>query len=70
MIRYNIAKSANVALEVYDVTGKLVESVDQGQQVAGQHQIDLNTASYAPGVYFYTLNVDGVKVTRKMIIAE
>jgi len=70
MIRYNIANSANVALEVYDVTGKLVESVDQGQQVAGQHQIDLNTASYAPGVYFYTLNVDGVKVTRKMIIAE
>ncbi|HTF03747.1 MAG TPA: T9SS type A sorting domain-containing protein [Bacteroidia bacterium] len=70
MIRYNIANSADVSLEVYDVTGKLVETVDQGQQVAGQHQVDLNTSAYAPGVYFYTLNVDGVKVTRKMIVTE
>ncbi len=70
IIRYNIANSADVALEVYDVTGKLVETVDQGQQSAGQHQFDLNTTTYAPGVYFYTLNVDGVKVTRRMVIAE
>lgn len=69
-IRYSIINSADIALEVYDMTGKLVSSVDQGQQNAGQHQIELNTAAYAPGVYFYTLNVDGVKVTRKMIIAE
>jgi hypothetical protein len=55
---------------VYDVTGQLVESVDQGTQVAGQHSVNLNTTGYAPGVYFYTLNVDGVKVTKKMVIGE
>jgi hypothetical protein len=70
MINYSIANSGNVMLEVYDVTGKLVESVDQGTQAAGQHSVNLNTSSYAPGVYFYTLNVDGVKVTRKMVISE
>lgn len=70
-IRYNLANGAtNVTLEVYDVTGTLISSVDQGTQGAGQHSVDLNTTNYAAGVYFYTLNVDGVKVTKKMVIAE
>lgn len=70
-ISYSLAKAgSNVVLEVYDVTGQLVETVDQGNKVAGAHQIELNTADYAAGVYFYTLNVDGVKVTKRMVIAE
>lgn len=70
-IRYSLANNgSNVSLEVYDVTGKLVESVDQGTRAAGQHSIELNTMNYEAGVYFYTLNVDGVKVTKKMVIAE
>ncbi len=70
-IKYNLANNGqNVALEVYDITGQLIESVDQGSRAAGQHTIDLNTANYAAGVYFYTLNVDGVKVTKKMVISE
>jgi len=70
-INYSLANGgSNVLLEVYDVTGQLVETVDQGQQIAGAHQVELNTANYAAGVYFYTLNVDGVKVTKRMVIAE
>jgi hypothetical protein len=70
-IRYNLANNgSNVTFEVYDITGQLIESVDQGSRTAGQHSIDLNTANYAAGVYFYTLNVDGVKVTKKMVISE
>lgn len=71
LINYQIANSAeNVTLEVYDVTGNLVQSVNQGQKTAGLHNVVLNTTSYGSGVYFYTLNVDGVKVTRKMVIGE
>ncbi len=70
IINYNIANAGNVQLEVYDVTGQLVETVDQGTQLAGRHQIDLNTANYAAGVYYYSLNVDGVKVTRRMVVTK
>lgn len=71
LINYSLANGANsVTLEVYDITGQLVQSVNQGQQTAGQHTIDLNTANLGAGVYFYTLNVDGVKVTKKMVIGE
>ena len=70
-IKYSLANNSNnVALEVYDVTGQLIETADQGNQAAGQHQIELNTSNYAAGVYFYTLNVDGVKVTKRMVIGE
>ncbi len=70
-ISYSLANAgSSVVLEVYDVTGQLVQTVDQGNRAAGAHQVELNTANYAAGVYFYTLNVDGMKVTKKMVIAE
>lgn len=71
LINYGLANNAdNVSLEIYDISGQLVQSVNQGQQAAGQHTIDLNTSNLSAGVYFYTLNVDGVKVTKKMVIGE
>lgn len=70
-ISYSLANAgSSVVLEVYDVTGQLVQTVDQGNRAAGAHQVELSTANYAAGVYFYTLNVDGIKVTKKMVIAE
>jgi hypothetical protein len=49
-----LLSAGNIQLEVCDVTGQLVETVDQGTQLAGRHQIDLNTSNYAAGVYYYS----------------
>lgn len=69
-IRYNLLTSGDVQLDVFDVTGKLVMSFDQGNQAAGNYQIGFNTASMDAGVYFYTLNVNGNKISRRMVITD
>lgn len=68
VINYSLVDNATVTMNVYDVAGKLVMSVDKGQQSAGKYRIDLNTSNLDAGVYFYTLNADGKQATRKMIV--
>lgn len=70
IIKYSIADAGNVALTVYDVTGKQVMNFNQGRQVAGNYQVEINTNALQAGVYFYTLTVDGKQATRRMVVAE
>lgn len=69
-IRYSIAEKGSVSFQVFDITGKEVLNMNQGEQLAGNHQIEMSTAGLQAGVYFYTLTVDGKKATRRMVIAE
>lgn len=70
LINYSLVKSAHVALTVYDVAGKQVMVFDKGHLNAGQYHIDLNTSTLSPGVYFYTLTVDGEQATRRLEVTE
>jgi hypothetical protein len=67
-IHYELSKPAsNVIVEVYDITGvKVFESTDSNLKT-GKHSVDLNNVNFTPGVYFYSLTVDGAKITKKMI---
>lgn len=68
IINYSIINGGDVLFNVYDVTGKIVMSLDKGNQVAGTYTIELNTSTIEAGVYFYTMNVNGSSATHKMII--
>lgn len=67
-INYQLKKSADkVSVQVYDVTGSLLFESAGSNLKAGNYSVDLNTAEFASGLYFYSIVVDGVKVTKKMI---
>ena len=67
-ITYDLAKSASkVSLEIFDVTGaKVFENVESNQK-SGSYSVNVSNVKFTPGVYFYSLTVDGAKVTKKMI---
>lgn len=70
-IQYELQKSAkNVKLEIFDITGKLVVAYEQGAKLAGKYMMNINTERLNAGTYFYTLNVDNQKQTKKMIVVE
>lgn len=70
-ITYQLEKNASVALNVYDVTGKVVASQVIGEEAAGTHNIDFNTANLAAGIYHYALTVDNAKSTAmKMVVIK
>jgi hypothetical protein len=67
-IPYKLAQSANVAIQIYDVKGRLIRTLDLGVQSPGVY-ITKQTAAYwngrddagekvASGVYFYILQVE------------
>lgn len=65
-VNFQLAKDVNSAIfTVTDVMGRVVSSEKVGT-TAGAHSIKLG--SYAAGVYYYSLNVDGKVSTKKMIV--
>ena len=79
-IPYQLAKSADVTLTIYNIKGKLVRRLALGYQPAGIYQ-SRNRAAYwdgknelgegvASGVYFYTIKAGDFTATRKMLIRK
>ena len=65
-VDFQLAKNANTAVfTVTDVMGRVVSSENVATTV-GKHSI--NVATFAAGVYYYSLNVDGNVITKKMIV--
>ncbi len=69
-IGYELAESANVTLEVFDITGKKVQSLDEGRKFAGNHNIQFNGSELQGGIYFYTLTAGESRVTRRMTLVK
>jgi hypothetical protein len=67
-ISYELKGNNNVNLVITDLTGKKVMEFNQGYQQAGNHYITVNTGSLSNGMYYYTLNADNTRLSRKMII--
>ena len=67
-IRVSLTKGSTIDVAVYTLTGQKVMQSSQGYRPAGQHNLSLNIADLNTGVYFYTVEADGVKVTKRMIV--
>lgn len=69
-IRFAIPGSSNVKLFVYDVTGRLVSELVNGELNAGEYETNFNAAEFTSGVYFYTMQAGNFKETKKLVIIK
>ena len=74
-ITYSIPKSAHVNLRIYDVRGRLITSLVNGQKTAGEHTAtwngeDKGGSLVASGVYFVRLESRGKVQTRKIVMLK
>ncbi len=69
-INYNVTKSSDVVFTVFDMMGRKLVNNAFTEVAPGQHTINLSANQFTPGVYFYTFNVNGKSVTKKMVITE
>jgi hypothetical protein len=71
-IRFEIPKQAEgeVSLKVYDLLGKEVASLVNGNLNAGNYEINWDAAEYSSGVYFYTLRASTYTETKRMVITK
>jgi hypothetical protein len=69
-IKFDIAKSTSAKLIVYDITGRVVETVINEDLVAGSYEISFDAARYASGVYFYKLETSAYTEVKKMLLIK
>lgn len=69
-ISYNLTKSSDVALEIYNILGHKVETLVNNVQPAGNHQTVWNAYNYSSGIYFYTIKVDEIAQTKKLVLLK
>ena len=55
VIEYRLHKPQYISLELFDVLGRKLLTLDEGFRSANIHQVRLNTAELATGKYFYRL---------------
>jgi hypothetical protein len=68
-IGYQIKQAAgNVALKIYDVRGVKVYETATSNVKPGRYTVEVKNAGFTAGMYFYSLEVDGASVTKKMIV--
>ncbi|MBU4485885.1 MAG: T9SS type A sorting domain-containing protein, partial [Candidatus Delongbacteria bacterium] len=69
-IKFALAKTADVKLSVYNISGQKVAELANGVKNAGYHMIDFDGSRFNSGVYYYTLKVDGKSFTKKMVLTK
>lgn len=67
-IRVGLVKGSDISISVYTLTGQKVMGKTTGYRPQGQHSISLETESLKTGVYFYTVEASGNKITKRMIV--
>jgi len=74
-IQYSVAEKSFVNLRVFDILGRMVVELVNSEKEAGEYAVDFsskrNTGNPLPsGVYIYSLSVDGLLFTKKMIVEK
>ena len=70
LVQYEIENNANVVLQIFDVSGKIVASYNKGNQSAGRHDININSEKLNSGTYYYSLKAGNKRLTKKMVITK
>gem|GEM_PF-6141133 len=69
-INYNIPSAGHVTLKVYDVLGSKIETLVDDFQEIGNHVVQFDGSSLPSSIYFYTLETQAYRETKKMILVK
>ena len=67
-VRMNVAKSGVYTVEVMNMIGQVVSTVELGNLGQGPTSFELNVSDLQSGVYFYTVRSGGLFQSKKMIV--
>ncbi len=67
VIKYSIPVSGEVIFDIHSISGQLLYTKVL-QTESGQHTIEINTSNCAAGIYFYSMEFNGQKISKRMSI--
>jgi photosystem II stability/assembly factor-like uncharacterized protein len=69
-IEYAVPYSGFVSVKVFDVMGREIIELVSGEKTAGNYIVQFDGSELNSGIYFYTLEADGFKETKKMLLIK
>jgi len=70
IIRYGLPQSMYVRLRVFDVLGREVAMLVDGQQQGGIYEASFVTRDLPAGVYFYRIEMDHLRFSKRMMLVR
>jgi len=67
---YDLTEAAMIQLQIFDYTGRPVQTLVNATQYPGAQQVNWNTTNLANGIYFYSLSVNGKIATGKISVVK
>lgn len=69
-IEFSVPKSGSVKLTVFDISGREIAKLVDGNLSIGTYKVDFDAATLASGLYFYKLETEKFTETKKMILVK
>jgi hypothetical protein len=69
-IHFELVHESSVSLRVFDITGREVATLIDGNVSAGEHKQTFDARALASGIYFYRLDASGLSETKKMVVLK
>jgi hypothetical protein len=69
-ISFTIPASSEVTLNVYDITGRLIQTLVDGRKSAGSHVVNFNASNLSTGIYIYELRAGMFRQVKKMTLIK
>lgn len=69
-VRFGLPTQQQIRLVLFDTLGQEVRTVTEGLFRAGTHRASIDISGLRPGIYYYTLQTDGQRKARKLLVME
>ena len=70
IISYNLPFRSDVCINIYDILGNKIFNLNQGEQPAGNYQVEWDANDFASGIYFYEIQAANFINIKKMILLK
>jgi hypothetical protein len=69
-IKFDLVRSSNVVITIYDILGKEIEYLVSSKLDAGTYEVKWDGAKYSSGVYFYKIETESFSDIKKMLLVK
>ncbi|MFO8182820.1 MAG: T9SS type A sorting domain-containing protein [Candidatus Aegiribacteria sp.] len=69
-VSYSLPQGGSARLDVFDLTGRLISTLENGEMASGSHQTLFSASDNGPGVFFVRLTTDSGSLVQKVLVSR